>query len=82
MAGVSDGVYEMLGQKITVKNGICRTEAGGLAGSSLTMNVAVRNMVNVVGLSLQEAIMMAYYKAVSRGLNPDVPEKLSHVVRL
>lgn len=26
--------------------------------------------------------LMAYYKAVSRGLNPDMPEKLSQVVRL
>jgi len=42
-----------------VKNGVSRLESGGLAGSTLTMDKAVRNMVNLVGASLQEAVMMA-----------------------
>jgi len=42
-----------------VKNGISRLESGGLAGSTLTMDKAVRNMVNLVGPSLQEAVIMA-----------------------
>ncbi|KPV61603.1 MAG: N-acetylglucosamine-6-phosphate deacetylase [Candidatus Bathyarchaeota archaeon BA1] len=42
-----------------MKNGICRLESGELAGSTLTMDKAVRNMVKSVGLPLQTAIKMA-----------------------
>ncbi|AJY76004.1 N-acetylglucosamine-6-phosphate deacetylase [Paenibacillus beijingensis] len=37
-AGMGDGQYELGGQAVTVKDGVCRlTEGGSLAGSSLTM---------------------------------------------
>ena len=37
-AGLQDGLYELGGQSVTMKDGICRlTEAGNLAGSTLTM---------------------------------------------
>jgi len=58
-AGMPDGMYELGGLKVIVKGGVCRTEAGNLAGSIIRLNDAVRNMVDLVGLSLQEAIKMA-----------------------
>ena len=58
-AGMPDGKYKLGKQDVIVKNGICRLVSGELAGSTLTMDRAVRNMVELVGTSLQEAVMMA-----------------------
>jgi N-acetylgalactosamine-6-phosphate deacetylase len=40
-------------------DGIVRTASGGLAGSTLSLDAAVRNMVQQVGVSPEEAIAMA-----------------------
>ena len=59
-AGVSDGIYEGLGgQKIRVEGGAARLDSGALAGSTLTMDQAVRNAVQMLGLSAEEAIRIA-----------------------
>jgi len=39
----------------------CRNRAGALAGSVLTQDRAVRNMVAMAGVTLQEAVRMASY---------------------
>lgn len=58
-AGMPDGEY-YLGELLTfVKNGEARLENGSLAGSVLTMATAVRNMVKLVGLELNQAVQMA-----------------------
>jgi N-acetylglucosamine-6-phosphate deacetylase len=51
--------YVLNGEIITVKDGICQTAAGVLAGSALDMATAVRNTVQMLGLSLDEAVRMA-----------------------
>ena len=53
--GLGDGVSELGGQTVYVRNGEARLEDGTLAGSVLQMNRAVQNMVEKVGLSLAEA---------------------------
>lgn len=58
-AGLEDGKYDLGGQTITVQKGIARTIAGSLAGSTLTMDVGLRNVINYTGLSLAEALPMA-----------------------
>lgn len=58
-AGLSDGEYELGGQKVFVKDGEARLESGVLAGSTLTLNRAVYNMVHLVGVPLKEAVQMA-----------------------
>jgi len=58
-AGMPNGEYKVGKATVIVKNGISRSEAGELAGSTLTMDRAVGNMVKSVGLSLQTAIRMA-----------------------
>ncbi len=58
-AGMTDGVYELVGQSITVNNGIARTEAGGLAGSTLTLEKAVNNMRQFSSLSINQAVRLA-----------------------
>lgn len=57
--GLADGEYDLGGHVITVKDSVARTEAGSLAGSTLTMDMALRNMIRFTGLSLSEAIPMA-----------------------
>lgn len=58
-AGMPDGDYSICGHPVTMRNGIVRTESGGLAGSTLTLETAVQNMVNHVGVSAEDAIHMA-----------------------
>jgi N-acetylglucosamine-6-phosphate deacetylase len=42
-AGLSDGSYYLGSLEVEVKNGIARTHSGSLAGSTLTLDVAVKN---------------------------------------
>jgi len=56
--GLKDGIYTLGDDKITVKNGISRTAAGGLAGSTLNMDAAIRNMIDFTGLSFEEVLPM------------------------
>lgn len=54
--GLQDGVSELGGQTVYVKNGEARLIDGTLAGSVLKMNLAVKNMVEKVGVSLTQAV--------------------------
>ena len=54
--GVPDGVSELGGQVVYVKNGEARLEDGTLAGSVLRMNRAVQNMVEKVGVPFTQAV--------------------------
>lgn len=56
--GLQEGVYDLGGQKIIISGGAARLENGTLAGSTLTVLDAVRNMVQW-GLRLEDAITMA-----------------------
>lgn len=58
-AGLEDGEYDLGGQTITVREGIARTSTGSLAGSTLTLDAGLRNVINYAGLSLEEALPMA-----------------------
>jgi len=51
--------YVLNGQTIIMRDGICQSEAGVLAGSGLDMAGAVRNTVQMLGLPLAEASRMA-----------------------
>lgn len=57
--GMSDGEYELGGQTTIVKGGTARLPGGGLAGSVLTMNLAVRNFMEATGLPLHRAVLAA-----------------------
>lgn len=57
-AGLGDGISELGGQKVIVKNGEAHLETGSLAGSVLTMDVALKNAVSA-GFSLGQASRMA-----------------------
>lgn len=57
--GLGDGEYTLGELPVTVRGGEARLADGTLAGSVLTMDAAVRNMVRLVGIPLWEAVAMA-----------------------
>lgn len=58
-SGMPDGDYTFMDQKITVKDKKAFLEDGTLAGSTLTLDQAVKNMVELVGVPLTDAVRMA-----------------------
>jgi N-acetylglucosamine-6-phosphate deacetylase len=58
-AGLPEGEYEFTHRKVWVADGSVRLPDGTLAGSALTLDRAVRNMVTMAGISWSEAIRMA-----------------------
>lgn len=57
--GAAADHFHLQGRRILVRNGACRDENGVLAGSDLDMASAVRNSVQMLGLDLATAVMMA-----------------------
>ena len=60
-AGLPDGKYELLNQKITVKDGKATLPDGTIGGSTGTLDGCVSNMVQLAGVSLPEAVRMASF---------------------
>lgn len=58
-AGMPDGDYSICGHPVTMQQGVVRTTSGGLAGSTLSLDAAVRNLVNDVGIPAADAVHMA-----------------------
>ncbi|HXD36806.1 MAG TPA: N-acetylglucosamine-6-phosphate deacetylase [Rhodanobacter sp.] len=57
--GADSPEYKLNGETIIVKDGVCQTASGTLAGSALDMAGAVRNAVEMLHLPLDEAARMA-----------------------
>lgn len=55
--GMPDGKYFLGGLEVMVSGGVCRDAEGRLAGSTLTLDRALRNIVNL-GTSLADALHM------------------------
>jgi len=58
-AGLADGAYSLAGEAIQVRDGVASLPDGTLAGSVVTMDQAVRNMVRLGLAPLAEAVRMA-----------------------
>jgi N-acetylglucosamine-6-phosphate deacetylase len=54
-AGLTDGSYSLGGLRVEIRDGVARGEGGALAGSTLTMIEAVRNLC-ALGASFEDAI--------------------------
>ena len=68
--GLADGSYKLYDQDVEVKDGSARLRNGGaLAGSTLTMHDAVRNMIELAGLPIERVIPLA----------TDVPARIAGV---
>ncbi len=57
--GCPDGEYSIAGNPAVVKNGIATTPEGALAGSTLTLDGAVNNLIDFCGIPLTDAILCA-----------------------
>ena len=60
-AGLPDGEYDLLNQKVMVKDGKATLPDGTIAGSTGTLNVCLRNMVQLAGVPFNEAVRMASF---------------------
>jgi N-acetylglucosamine-6-phosphate deacetylase len=58
-AGMPDGNYRLGNFTVHVAGGVSRTVEGNLAGSTLTLDAAVRNFANFTGLSYQTCLPCA-----------------------
>lgn len=56
---LKDGISELGGQKVIVKNNSARLEDGTLAGSILTLNKAVKNYMQYTDINIYESVNMA-----------------------
>jgi N-acetylglucosamine-6-phosphate deacetylase len=56
--GMPDGKYRLGNFEVSVKDGVARNSEGKLAGSTLTLDRALRNVVGL-GVPLQDAVRMA-----------------------
>jgi len=67
---MQDGIYDLGGQSVIVKDGAVRLECGNLAGSVLTLNRAVKNFYDNTNATLPQVIQMASLNpAKSIGMN-------------
>jgi N-acetylglucosamine-6-phosphate deacetylase len=57
--GMPDGSYQLGQFTVNVVGGVCRTVEGNLAGSSITLEQALRNLVKFTGLTFKECLPCA-----------------------
>ena len=65
-----DGKYKLAGQDVFLKGKEARLADGTLAGSTLYMNDGIRNLKNLLGLSIEDAVNLASLNP-ARALNVD-----------
>ncbi len=58
--GMPDGTYKLGPFEVTVAQGVCRNTEGKLAGSTLTLDRALRHMV-ALGVSVRDAVRMVTF---------------------
>jgi len=56
--GLGDGVYQLFGQRVTIKDGKATLSDGTIAGSVLTMHRAMTNVQDFTGCALADALRM------------------------
>lgn len=86
-AGMPDGRYSLCGENVEMHGGIVRTASGGLAGSTLSLDAAVRNMVELAGITTEDALHMAsLHPARLLGIDNDLgslrPGKRASIIAL
>ena len=69
-AGLPDGDYQLGGLAVVVKEGAARLKtSNALAGSTLQLNVALKNVYEVTGLPLKDLVKTtSYNQAVDLGI--------------
>jgi N-acetylglucosamine-6-phosphate deacetylase len=68
--GMPEGISELGGQKVIVKDKQARLESGNLAGSVLTFDDAFKNAIRFTGCSIAQAVLMSSVnQAIEFGLD-------------
>ena len=57
--GMPDGAYQLGQFKVNVVGGVCRTAEGNLAGSSITLQQALRNLMHFTGQTFKDCLPCA-----------------------
>lgn len=71
-AGLSDGTYELGGQKVSVTNSKATLDDGTIAGSTTNLYQSLKNIVNY-GVSMEQAILSAtLYPAKAIGADKEI----------
>ncbi len=73
---LADGVSELGGQKVIVKNGEARLENGALAGSTLKMNDAIKNLVLSCNVMFTDAVD---YATINPAKNLSISDKVGSI---
>lgn len=55
---IKEGIYDLGGQEVVVKDGAARLRTGSLAGSVLSLNIALKNIIENTDLNFSEAANM------------------------
>ena len=63
--GIGDGIYRLGSLEISVNGMVASRADGGLGGSVLTMDRAVRNLMELTGCTLEEAVVAATARPAS-----------------
>ncbi len=58
-AGLKDGSYDLGGQSVTVENGAAHLADGTIAGSTLNLNQAIKNIIKSNNVAIEDAVKMA-----------------------
>lgn len=61
--GMHEGEYHFSDQKVVLKDSIATLEDGTLAGSTLTLNKAIKNIISTTGTKITDAVRMASLNA-------------------
>ena len=83
--GLKDGVYELGGQEVTVKGREARLSNGSLAGSTLFLNEAIKNLNEETELPLTKIVSMATinpakFMGISNHFGSIAPGKIADIV--
>ena len=54
--GMPDGTYKLGTDQVHVQGGVCRDSEGHLAGSTLTQDMALRNLITYSGMRMDDAV--------------------------
>jgi N-acetylglucosamine-6-phosphate deacetylase len=57
-AGMPDGTYMLGSVRVHIQGGVARNDDGGLAGSTVSLDLGLRNVIRATGLGLAEALPM------------------------
>lgn len=70
--GLLDGISELGGQRVIIKEGVARLESGNLAGSVLKFNEGIKNISQTLKLSLVE---LSHISSLNAAINLGVSDR-------